>query len=118
MRADSKGMHMGDINQLGSVVAGAFASPELAGSGQHLSAGGDLLSWDEIIAALRSQGHNIAYRRTDEDPFGLADMFSYFEAYTYYGPDADRKIALAKSVSTEPLTNFETWAASNMPAGE
>lgn len=118
MRADARGMHMGDINQLGSVVAGAFKNPEVAGSGQYLSAGGDLLSWAEIIAVLRSQGHNIAYEQTTEDTFGLADMFSYFERHTYYGPDADSKIALAKSVSTEPLTDFETWAAINMPVGE
>ena len=115
MRPDVRGMHMGDISQLGDVVVGALLDPEAVGSGEYLSAGGDLLSWDEIIAVLRGQGHDIAYEQTSDDPFGLADMFSYFERHTYYGPDAETKIARAKAVSIEPLVDFETWAAANMP---
>jgi uncharacterized protein YbjT (DUF2867 family) len=115
MRADARGMHMGDIEQLGSVAAGAFEKPETVGTGQHLSAGGDLLSWDGVVAILRSQGHDIGYAETQEDLYGLRDMFAYFEKYTYYGPNAPEKIAQAKSVSEEPLTDFRTWAATNMP---
>ena len=43
-------------------------------------------------------------------------MFAYFEAHTYFGPDADSKIALAKDVSIKPFTDFATWAKANMPA--
>ena len=116
MQADARGIHMGDIDQLGSVVVGAFEHPEIVGAGQYLSVGGDLLSWDDVIATLRRLGHDITYEQTDEDAYGMRDMFAYFEAHTYFGPDADEKIALAKTVSVEPLTDFAAWAAVNMPA--
>ena len=41
-------------------------------------------------------------------------MFAYFETHTYFGPNADEKIELAKTISVEPLTDFPTWAAANM----
>jgi uncharacterized protein YbjT (DUF2867 family) len=115
MQADARGIHMGDIGQLGSVVVGAFEHPDLVGQGQYLSVGGDLVSWDDVIATLRQQGHDIAYEQTDDDPYWMHDMFAYFEAYTYFGPSADENIARAKSISVEPLTDFAAWAAANMP---
>jgi uncharacterized protein YbjT (DUF2867 family) len=118
MRADARGIHMGDIEQFGNVVVGAFENPHIVGSGQHVSLAGDLLSWDDVVAILREQGHDIAYEQTDEDPYWLRDMFAYFEAHTYFGPDADEKIELARTISTEPITDFRTWSAANMPAGD
>jgi uncharacterized protein YbjT (DUF2867 family) len=112
--ASARGMHMGDISELGDLVAGAFENPEKTGNGQYLSLAGDLLSWDDIIANLRSQGHNIGYVETTDDPYFVRDMFSYMETYTYFGPDAATKIALANDVTTKPFTDFETWAARNM----
>jgi uncharacterized protein YbjT (DUF2867 family) len=117
MRADARGIHMGDIEQFGNVVVGAFENPEIVGSGEYLSLAGDLLSWDDVVAILREQGHDIAYEQTEEDPYWLRDMFAYFEAHTYFGPDADEKIELAKTVSTEPMTDFRTWSAANMSVG-
>ena len=116
MKADARGIHMGDITELGNVVAGAFEQPETTGRGQYLSLAGDLMSWDDIVGTLNNQGHNLAYVETTDDPFGVRDMFGYFETHTYFGPDADRKIANAKDVSTKPFTDFETWATANMPA--
>ena len=43
-------------------------------------------------------------------------MVKYFEAHTYFGPDADKKISLANEASTKPFTDFATWAKENMPA--
>jgi uncharacterized protein YbjT (DUF2867 family) len=117
MRAGARGIHMGDIEQFGNLVVGALENPEIVGSGQYLSLSGDLLSWDDIIATLRDQGHDIAYEQTDEDPYWLRDMFAYFEAHTYFGPNADEKIALARDVVTEPISDFRTWASANMPVG-
>lgn len=108
------GMHMGDINEFGNLVAGALERPELAGNGDYLSMAGDLLSWDDIIATLRSQGHDIGYVEATEDPYSLRDMFSYMAKYTYFGPDADAKIAAANAVTTMPFTSLEDWAAANM----
>ncbi len=118
MRADARGLHMGDITELGNVVAGAFEHPDEVGRGQHLSLAGGLMSWNDIVDTLRSQGHNLAYSQAEDDPWGIRDMFGYFEDYTYFGPDADTKIALAERISTKPFTNFAAWAETHMPAGE
>jgi uncharacterized protein YbjT (DUF2867 family) len=115
MQSDARGIHMGDITELGNLVAGAFEHPDTVGNGQHLSLSGDLLSWDDIVATLVSQGHALAYSQATEDPWGIRDMFAYFEAETYFGPDADEKIANARAVTTKPFTDFATWAKTNMP---
>ena len=116
MRPDARGIHIGDITELGNVVAGAFEQPEHVGRGQHLSLSGDLMSWDDIVATLVSQGHNLAYTQATDDPWGIRDMFGYFEEHTYFGPDADKKIANAQAVTTKPFTDFATWAKTNMHA--
>jgi uncharacterized protein YbjT (DUF2867 family) len=116
MEPDARGMHMGDIDEYGNLVAGVFAHPEITGQGQYLSFAGDLLSWDDIVATLRSQGHSIAVERTTDDPWHTGDMFGYFAEYTYFGPDAEEKIQAANEVATEPFTNFAKWATENMPA--
>ena len=46
---------------------------------------------------------------------GVRQMFPYFEAHTYFGPDATSKVTLAKAITVKPFTNFEVWAAANMP---
>lgn len=115
MKPEPRGIHMGDITELGNVVAGAFAHRDLVGEGQYLSLAGDLMSWDDIVATLNNQGHDLGYIEATEDPWGLRGMFDYFEAYTYFGPDAAGKIALAEQVSTKPFTDFATWAKANMP---
>jgi uncharacterized protein YbjT (DUF2867 family) len=67
MSPDARAIHMGDITELGNLVAGAFMQPEEVGQGQHLSLAGDLLSWNDIISTLNSQGHNLAYSQMPED---------------------------------------------------
>src|SRR6185295_2291283 len=42
-------IHMGDINELGNIVAGAFAHPDEAGNGQYLPLVGDFMSFNEIV---------------------------------------------------------------------
>ena len=116
MKPDARGLHIGDISELGNVVAGAFEQPSTVGDGKHLSLAGDLMSWDDIVATLNSQGHNLAYAQTEDDLFGVRDMFAYFETHTYFGPDAEEKIANGKAASSRPFTDFATWARTNMPA--
>src|SRR5712664_4233825 len=50
--------HMGDITELGNIVAGAFAHPDQAGHGEYLPLVGDFMSFNEIIDTLNRQGHN------------------------------------------------------------
>ena len=45
-------IHMGDIRELGNIVAGAFAHPDEAGHGEYLPLVGDFMSFNEIVDTL------------------------------------------------------------------
>src|SRR5882724_3237843 len=116
-------IHMGDINELGDIVAGAFAHADEAGSGQYLPHVGDFMSFNEIVETLNRQGHNISYNRVPKEVFAgffpgateIAEMFSYWEAHTYLGSDLSDEIALANKVAGREPTRFSIWAAENFP---
>ncbi|MGU7780359.1 NmrA/HSCARG family protein [Burkholderia sp. PU8-34] len=114
-------IHMGDITELGRIVAGAFAQPELAGHGEHLPLVGDFLSFNEIIATLNRQGNTLSFKRVPREVFagwfpgaeGIAAMLAYFEAHTYLGSDSRDAIALANKVAGQQPTNFAAWSKAN-----
>ena len=114
-------IHMGDITELGRIVAGAFAQPELAGHGEHLPLVGDFLSFNEIIAALNRQGNKFSFTRVPREVFAgwfpgaedVAAMLAYFEAHTYLGSDSHDAIALANKVAGQQPTKFAAWAKAN-----
>jgi uncharacterized protein YbjT (DUF2867 family) len=60
-------IHMGDITELGPIVVGAFAQPELAGRGEHLPLVGDFLSFNEVIATLNRQGHKFSFKQVPRE---------------------------------------------------
>ena len=114
-------IHMGDIAEIGHIVAGAFAHPELAGHGEHLALVGDFLSFNEIIATLNRQGHKFSFKQVPREVFAgwfpgakdVASMLAYFEAHTYLGSDSRAAIALANKVSGQQPTKFAAWARKN-----
>ncbi|MBU6478565.1 MAG: NmrA/HSCARG family protein [Xanthomonadaceae bacterium] len=114
-------IHMGDITELGRIVAGAFAQPELAGHGEHLPLVGDFLSFNEIIATLDRQGYKVSFKQVPREVFagwfpGAADiaaMLAYFEAHTYLGSDSRDAIALANKIAGRQPTKFAAWAKAN-----
>jgi uncharacterized protein YbjT (DUF2867 family) len=116
-------IHMGDINELGSIVAGAFAHPDEAGNGQYLPLVGDFMSFNEIVETLNRQGHNFSYKQVPKESFAgafpgaheIAEMFSYWEAHTYLGSDSSDRIALANRMAGREPTRFATWAGENFP---
>jgi uncharacterized protein YbjT (DUF2867 family) len=116
-------IHMGDINELGNIVAGAFAHPDEAGNGQYLPLVGDFLSFNEIVETLNRQGHNFLYNQVPKESFAgafpganeIAEMFSYWEAHTYLGSDSSDLIALANKIADQEPTRFSTWARENVP---
>jgi uncharacterized protein YbjT (DUF2867 family) len=114
-------IHMGDITELGPIVAGAFAQPELAGHGEHLPLVGDFMSFNEIVATLNRQGHHFSFKQVPKEVFAdwfpgakdIAEMLAYFEAHTYLGVDSRDAVALANKVAGRQPTKFSAWARDN-----
>jgi uncharacterized protein YbjT (DUF2867 family) len=121
-----RGIHMGDIAELGGLVAGAFAHPDQAGHGEYLPLVGDFLSFNEIIDTLKQHGHNFSVQQVPTEVFSgffpgaaeIAEMFAYFQAHTYLGSDSRDQIALANKVAGRQATKFSAWARVNFPASE
>ncbi len=119
-----RSIHMGDIAELGDIVAGAFANPDQAGHGEYLPLVGDFMSFNEIIDTLNQQGHNFAYTQVPKEVFAgffpgaaeIAEMFSYFQAHTYLGSDSRDRIALANKIAGRQPSKFSAWARGNFPA--
>jgi uncharacterized protein YbjT (DUF2867 family) len=116
-------LHMGDIRELGLIVAGAFAFPDQAGHGEYLPLVGDFMSFNEIVETFNQQGHYFSFSRVLKDAFTapfpgateLAETFSYFEAHTYLGMASHERIALANNMAGRRPSTLSTWARANMP---
>ncbi len=121
-----RSMHMGDITELGSIVAGAFAHPDQSGHGEYLPLVGDFMSFNEIIDTLNRQGHNFSFHQVPKEVFAgffpgaaaIAEMFSYFQAHTYLGSDSRDQVALANKIAGRQPTEFSAWARVNFPAAK
>ena len=119
-------IHMGDITELGNLVAGAFAQPDEAGHGEYLPLVGDFMSFNEIVEALNRQGHRFSFKQVPKELFAtrfpgageIAEMFSYFQAHSYLGSDSSDRIALANKIAGRQPTKFSTWARVNFPLKE
>jgi uncharacterized protein YbjT (DUF2867 family) len=119
-----RGIHMGDITQIGDIVAGAFAHPDQAGHGEYLPLVGDFMSFNEIVDTLNRQGHNFSFKQAPKEVYGgvfpgageIAETFSYFQAHTYLGSDSYNQIALANKIAGRQPTKFSAWAQVNFPA--
>jgi uncharacterized protein YbjT (DUF2867 family) len=120
---DARCIHMGDISELGNIVAGAFTHPDQAGDGEYLPLVGDFMSFNEIVETLNRQGHEFSFKQAPKELFAtlfpgaaeIAEMFSYFQAHTYLGSDSSDRIALADKIAGRQPTKFATWAQVNFP---
>jgi uncharacterized protein YbjT (DUF2867 family) len=121
--SDVRCIHMGDIRELGNIVAGAFAHPDQAGNGEYLPLVGDFMSFNEIVDTLNRQGHKFSVNQVPKGVFAtlfpgaaeVAEMFSYFQAHTYLGSDSYGRIALANKMAGRQPSKFSTWARLNVP---
>ena len=119
-------IHMGDITELGNIVAGAFAHPDQAGKGEYLPLVGDFMSFNEIVETLNRQGNRFSVKQVPKELFAtffpgaaeIAEMFGYFQAHTYLGPNPSERIALANKIAGRQPTGFSTWARRNVPVPE
>src|SRR5438128_7014987 len=119
---DVRCLHMGDIRELGNIVAGAFAHPHEAGNGEYLPLVGDFMSFNEIVETLNRQGHRFSVNRVPKEVFArspggfeIAETLSYFQAHTYLGSDWSDRIALANKIAGRQPSTFAAWARVNIP---
>src|SRR3989442_10013426 len=113
-----RGIHMGDIRELGNIVAGAFAHPDEASNGEYLPLVGDFMSFNEIVDTLNRQGHAFSFKQVPPEVFAtlfpgaaeIAAMFAWFQAHTYLGSDMRDRIELANKIAGGQPTKFSTWA--------
>ena len=115
-------IHAGDITELGRTVAAAFGAGDALPNGSYLAVCGGTYSWDDFATTLGALGHDVRVVRVAPDVFdGLfpggaeaREMFEYFEAYTYFGPDARTAIAAASALLPGGFASFSEWARKNM----
>ncbi len=115
-------LHMGDISELGNIVAGAFAHPEQAGHGEYLPLVGDFLTFNGIVDTLNRQGHKFSFKQVPKEVFAtlfpgaaeIAETLRYFQAHTYLGSNSNDRIALANKIAGGSPTKFSAWARVNM----
>ena len=118
-----RGIHMGDIHELGNIVAGAFARPDEAGNGEYLPLVGDFMSFNEIVDTLNRQGHEFSFKRVPTEIFAasfpgaaeIAATFAWFQAHTYLGSNSSYQIELANKIAGRQPTKFSTWARVHFP---
>ena len=116
------GIAMGDIEELGRIVAGAFENPERAGQGEYLPLVGDILSFSDIVETLNRQGHAYSFRQMPRDAFAtlfpgaaeVAETLAWFEAHTYLGSDWTHRIARAREIAGTAPTSFAAWARTHL----
>ena len=123
---DARCIHMGDIGELGDIVAGAFARPDEAGNGESLPLVGDFMSFNEIVDTLNRQGHKFSFRQVPKEVFAkffpgaaeISEMLGYFQAHTYLGLDSRDRIALANNIAGRQPSKFSIWARVHVPVKE
>ena len=119
---DAKVIHMGDINEIGSLVAGAFDNPA-ASNGEILSMAGGIYSFADVIKAYsHASGEDLGFQQVPLDVFAgffpqaseIGQMLGYFEDYTYMGPDAEPRLLKARNIAKAPFTSLDKWLSSTL----
>jgi hypothetical protein len=114
---------MGDIRELGDIVAGAFVHPDQAGEGEYLPLVGDFMSFNDIVDTLNRQGHTFSVTQVPKEVFAglfpgaaeVAETFGYFQAHTYLGSNSYDRIVLANKIAGRQPSTFSTWSRLNFP---
>lgn len=116
-----KVIHWSDINDMGKVVAGAFLQPEKAGNGNYLALATELNSFNDVLEAYKRHGKAYSFTQVLGEVFStffegakeMAEMFGYWEKYTYMGPGSALRIELAKEIATSEFVTFDAWINQN-----
>ncbi|NJB87742.1 uncharacterized protein YbjT (DUF2867 family) [Lewinella marina] len=115
-------IHMGDVNDLGKVVAGAFLHPDKVGKGSYLSLAAGAYSFNDVLEAYQANGKEYTFNRVPGEQFStffegageIEQMLAYFEAYTYLGPDSENSLQSAREVATGKFKSLSEWVKQNV----
>jgi len=96
----------GTSASLAETVAAAFGAGAELANGSYLAMCGGTYSWNDFVATLNALGHDVAVIAVPPEAYDgsfpgakeVREMFQYFEAYTYFGPDAQTTIAAANAL--------------------
>ncbi|MDH3274743.1 MAG: NmrA/HSCARG family protein [Gammaproteobacteria bacterium] len=119
---DARAIQMGSVDEIGSLVAGAFDNPEES-AGETLSMAGGTYSFADVVEAYSAAvGETLGFQQVPQDVFAsffpqareIGQMLGYFEDHTYMGPDADSRIAKASKIAKVPFTPLDKWLASKL----
>lgn len=124
MDPNARCLHAGDINELGLLVAGIFAQPDKTGHGATYSMSPGTYSWQDLADALNDLGHQVVVNQVPGEMYDhfypgadeVRAMMEYFQAHSYFGPQAAEKIADANDIVEQRFTRFTDWAKAKMPA--
>ena len=117
-------IHVGDVADVGKVVARIFEEPDQVGRGQRLAVASAMPSWEELVETLNAQGHDFSvvqvptkvYDKFFPGAIEIREMSQWFEKYTYFGPDAQEKLEFTSKFYQERFNTFADWASENMQA--
>jgi uncharacterized protein YbjT (DUF2867 family) len=115
-------IHAGDVTEVGRAVAAAFVARGALANGSYLAVCGGAYSWNDLVATLNTLGHEVQVLKVPPEVYDgfypgaeeIREMFQYFEAFTYHGPDHETRIAAANALVPSGFTGFADWARANM----
>lgn len=110
-------IHMGAIEEFGSLVAGVFADPEQT-NGKTLSMAAGLYSFADVADAFNAaQKEQYTVVQVPYETYSnffpgaseLAQMLGYFQDHCYMGPESEDRIEAANKVAVAPFTPLLKW---------
>jgi uncharacterized protein YbjT (DUF2867 family) len=115
-------IHAGDVTEVGKAVAAALAARDALPNDSTLAVCGGIYSWNDFASTLRTLGHDLDVVQIPAGEFDrlfpgapeAREMFEYFEAHTYFGPQRDDHIARANRLVPGGFTAFADWARVHM----
>ena len=118
-------MHAGDVTEVGRAVAAAFSAGDQLPNGSHLDVCGGTYSWNDFVGTLNALGHDLQVLQVPADAYDglfagapeLREMYEYYEQYTYFGPENEKRIAAANALVIGGFTGFGDWARIHMKGG-
>jgi len=115
-------IHAGDVHDVGRAVAAAFAARERLPRGTHLAVCGGVYSWNDFANTLNALGHSLEVTRVPPEVYDgfyegaheMREMFQYWEQFTYFGPEAEKRIGATRALVPGSFTSFADWAKVHM----